>query len=349
MAFLNYFNAVQKLAVSKKRPVLLVLAAIAVIAVAIGLAARPEPDSPGTTIANETGTAEAVPIIDVVSAPSAFPFMERWAAQYNDQGAGSINVGYMDGLGGDLAIVGNATADGRTYIPVSPQAVAIVYNIPSFPDIPSGLKLNSTVLSSIFGGNASKWSDASIRELNPDLNLPDEGIVVVHDIGNGSSLALIEKYLGSEVSWSNSSIAVPGPAELASMVRKTPYSVGYVDFSYAVQTKMTFAAIANSSGTGVVPSLDSIGTAVEEGMQVQNATGSPPFINASRLGNGSYPLVGLYYAAMADSADNATVDFVKWLVDGSGGQATLAEVQYPPLYAGNEELAAYVNRSRLGG
>lgn len=313
---------------SKKRSALLALVAIVAIAIIVGLAARPRPDNPETTIANETDIAEALPVIDVVSVPSAFPFMERWVAQYNDQGAASVDVNYGKGVGSELAIVGNATANGKTYVPVSPQAVAIVYNIPSFPDVPTGLRLNSTVLSSILNGTIARWSDASIRELNPDLNLPNEEIIAVHEIENTSSLALLEGYLGSNISWANSSESVPGPAELASMVRKTPYSIGYVDFSYATQTKMTFAAVENLGGMYVVPSTDSIDSSVKQGMQ--NATDFP-IINSSRFGNSSYPLVGLYYAALPDNTDNATMDFVAWLINESGGQRTLSEVQYPAI------------------
>jgi hypothetical protein len=37
------------------------------------------------------------------------------------------------------------------------------------------------------------------------------------------------------------------------------------------------------------------------------------------------------------------LDFLKWIVTESGGQQTLLEVQYPPIYSGNEQLAAYAN------
>lgn len=333
--------------VGKTKAVLFGLAVVGVAVIAIALAAVQQPND-GAIIANETQTADASIVIDMVSTTSAFPFVERWVAQYNDHAADTVDVSYEDEIegleGSDLAIVGNITSKDGIYIPVSPQAVAIVYNIPSFPDIPSGMKLNATVLSAILNGNISRWNNASISGLNPDLNLPDESIIVVHESDNSSSLALLEGHLGSKISWSNNSITVSGPAELASMVRKTPYSIGYVDYSYAIQTKMTFAAVANSDEY-VVPSTESISEAIETG--VQNATASPPFVNASRLGNGSYPLVGLYYAALADNAENATTNFVSWLVDESGGQQTLAEVQYPSIYD-NKDLAAYVaNKTRF--
>jgi phosphate transport system substrate-binding protein len=317
--------------------------------------------------------------IDIVSATSAFPFVQRWVAQYENQQlatSGNVNVDYLTDReiivaeGGsdrsDLAIVGVPDENNNNilYVPVSAQAVAIVYNIPSFPDIPSGLRLNSTTLFLILNGSITRWDDAAIKNSNPSLNLPDERIVVVHsgDDNNSSStssLVLLNQYLGLQsLSWpKNDSIAASGPAELAEMVRKIPYSVGYVDFSYAVQTRMTYAAIGDANGDYIVPSTQSIGRAVDVALQFHNSSTDrsssqqqqpPPTINASRLVNGSYPIVGFYYAGLLTNDDKegrddvATLDFVKWIISEGGGQQTLLEVQYPPIYPGNnKQLATY--------
>jgi phosphate transport system substrate-binding protein len=321
--------------------------------------------------------------IDIVSTTSAFPFVQRWSAQYENQqpaSSDSVNVDYLadseiiaaeEGSGrSDLAIVGVPNENNNTlYVPVSAQAVAIVYNIPSFPDIASGLRLNSTILSLLLNGSITQWDDEAIKDLNPKLNLPDERIVVVHssddddntNSSSSSSLMLLNQFLGhTSLSWpKNDSLAASGPAELAEMVRKIPYSLGYVDFSYAVQTRMTYAAIGNADGDYVVPSMQSIGRAVDVGLQFHNYSidrsssqqQRPPTINSSRIVADSYPIVGLYYASLlANDDDNeqegrrrivAMLDFVKWIISESGGQQALLEVQYPPIYPGNEQLAAY--------
>jgi phosphate transport system substrate-binding protein len=325
--------------------------------------------------------------IDIVSTTSAFPFVQRWSAQYENQqpaSSDSVNVDYLadseiivaeEGSGrSDLAIVGVPNEKNNTlYVPVSAQAVAIVYNIPSFPDIPSGLRLNSTILSLILNGSITQWDDEAIKDLNPNLNLPDERIVVVHssddnntNSSSSSSLMLLNQFLGQpSLNWpKNDSLAASGPAELAEMVRKIPYSLGYVDFSYAVQTRMTYAAIGDADGDYIVPSMQSIGRAVDVGLQFHNYSidrsssqqqQQPPTINSSRIGSDSYPIVGLYYASLLanddDNDDNeeeeegrrivAMLDFVKWIISESGGQQALLEVQYPPIYPDNEELATY--------
>jgi phosphate transport system substrate-binding protein len=335
-------------------------------------------------MSNKTGLTTIMPTtIDIVSTPSAFPFVQRWIAQYENQQAGSlvdVNVNYLadgeiavaedDRNGSDLAIVGIPNENRNAlHVPVSTQAVAIVYNIPSFPDIPSGLRLNSSILFRILNGSITQWDDAALKELNPSLNLPDERIVVVHtgdddSINDSNSRILLNRYLGLEsLSWpKNDSIIASGPADLAESVRKTPYSIGYVDFSYAVQTRMTYAAIADPDGDYVVPSMQSIGRAIDVALQFNNSNTdptstqqqlppSPPTINASRIVSDAYPIVGLYYVSLFVNDDDkeeseririaAMLDFVKWTVTESEGQQTLLEVQYPPLYSGNEQLAVY--------
>jgi ABC-type phosphate transport system substrate-binding protein len=336
--------------------VAVVIVAIAAIGTAVVLL-QPRPGVPldeggGTIIANGTEPA-AEEIVSVASARSAFPFVQRWVSQYNNEEntAGSIEIGYYlddPDVPSDLTIVGDIrhAANGSRNIPVSAQAVAIVYNIPSLPDIPSGMKLNASLLSSILNGTVTQWDDPAIKDLNQDLNLPPERIIVVHENRNSTSLTLLERYLSTDIRWPKSSMSVLGPDELAATVRKTPYSIGYVDFSYATQTRMTFAAV-DAGGRYVLPSMTSIGQAVNDSMQVQNVSSSinqtaaltPPFINASLLGNSSYSITGLYYVSLPDNASNATLDFVSWMI--GRGQQTLSEVQYPPIYQDGEPLTTY--------
>jgi len=317
------------------------------------LQARPPEEEPpngdgGTTIVADGTQPE---IVNVVSARSAFPFVQRWAAQYNNEAStGRIEVGYYvdePRLTGDLIIVGKIQDSTESrYIPVSAQAVAIVYNVPSFPDIPSGLKLNATLLTQIFNGTVTRWDDPAIRNLNAGLNLPAERIVVVRESSNSSTFSLIENYLSGNITWRANSVRVLGPDELATTVRTTPYSIGYVDFSYAIQTRMTFAAMENSDGEFVLPSMDSIDQAVNSSLIVQNftETNNQPdviFANASMIGNGSYPITGLYYARLPSSASNATIDFIEWAINQGGGQQVLSEVQYPSIYERNKPLATH--------
>jgi ABC-type phosphate transport system substrate-binding protein len=123
---------------------------------------------------------------------------------------------------------------------------------------------------------------------------------------------------------------------------------------------MTYAAIGGADGDYIVPSTQSIGRAVDVALQFHNSSTDrssssqrqqqpPPTINASRLVNDSYPIVGFYYAGLLANDDKegrddvATLNFVEWIISEGGGQQTLIEVQYPPIYPGNnKQLATYI-------
>ncbi len=98
--------------------------------------------------------------------------------------------------------------------------------------------------------------------------------------------------------------------------------------------------------------MDSIGQALNSSIQVQNVTNinqtaalTPPFLNAGMLTNGSYPLTALYYASFpantSNETGNATLDFVRWVIDKDRGQQTLSEVKYPSIYQENGALTTY--------
>jgi phosphate transport system substrate-binding protein len=334
-------------------------------------------------------------VVNIASSPSAFPFVEKWIAQYNNEEHLAIaKVHYSDDLdeatgtptysnvsdflsshSADLAItenihfpISNFTNSTALYLPVSPQAIVIVYNVPAFPDIASGLKLDPLTLSSILSGNITSWSDEKIGALNPGMNLPSEGITIVHEAGTGTASDLLGRYLYSDtnytMNWPEGSIASESADDLATTVRQTPFSLGYVDFSYAVQTKMTYASLQNSDGEYVLPSLDSIDKGIQNGTVSANQSSSILFPERTigHSGNGSYPVVGFYYAVFDNeeqlvngSLNDTSVsdkqaalkaeamnDLVKWIVYGPG-QKQLNDLQYPSVYAHSEALKNYLN------
>lgn len=351
--------------------------------------------------------------LSALSSPSAVPFMEKWVVQYNsEKNLGSVNVNYSDRAddasipllypnltsflanhSADLAIAsrpvaekGNFTYAGSVFLPVSPQAVVVVYNIPALPDVPSGLRFDPDALYSVLSGNATYWDDPAIKSLNPGTNLPHQKIVVVHEGPAGSASDMLARYLASApsnnnngtIAWPKSSLVADSANSLSAMVRQTPYSIGYVDFAFATQTRMTYASLQNSDGQYLMPSADSIGAAVRNGTTVDpalvvnnnnNGTGPenpalaiPPTISVGQLGNGSYPVVGFYYAAFPERAvgnngtmmnetaladggskDAAVIDLMRWIA-GTEGQRVLQDMQYPSVYEQSKDLKAFADR-----
>jgi phosphate transport system substrate-binding protein len=359
------------------------------------------PFPPGGTTSGIGGggrPAQKIPV-SALSSPSALPFVEKWVAQYNsERNPVSVNVNYSDRAddasipllysnisafladrSADLVIAsrpiaakGNFTYAGSVFLPVSPQAVAVVYNIPSLPDVPSGLRLDPATLYAVLSGNATYWDDMKIKSLNPNMSLPHKQIVVVHEGPAGSASDMLGRYLASAsnhtLAWPESSLVADSANSLSAMVRQTPYSIGYVDFAFAAQTRMTYASLKNSGGQYLLPSADSIGAAVRNGTVVNpalvNGTGPgnpalaapPPTISVGKLGNGSYPVVGFYYAAFSDRATAhgmnetaqrgkhaAVIDLVRWMA-GREGQQVLKDMQYPSVYEHSKDLKAFADR-----
>lgn len=362
-----------------------IVAASVVVAAAIVLVAwlgshppsGSTPVGPGSNVSsgNQTGVTGGKPgaqrqQVDLLAPPSSFPFVEKWVAQYNNgDHPGTVRVDYTDevdflGSGiyanasdflsrhlADMVITGkparaagNFTYAGTTFLPVSPQAIAVVYNIPSFPDVPSGLKLDKATLYRILSGNITRWDDPAVKDLNPGVNLPGEAIAVVHEAPPKRATDLLAQYVNA-TQWPEKSSAAQSADSLSTLVRQMPYSVGYVEFTYAVQTKMTYAALENADGQYVEPSMESIGAAVRNGTAGLTAD-IPPAMSEAPLGNGSYPIVGLYYAAFDGEPENgAVIDFARW-ISGSEGQQVLNDMQYPSIYK-NGALGPYA--ARLAG
>jgi phosphate transport system substrate-binding protein len=229
----------------------------------------------------------------------------------------------------------------------------------------------------VLSGNATYWDDPGVKSLNPGTSLPHQKIVVVHEGPAGSASDMLEKYLSSvsngTIAWPKSSLVADSASSLSAMVRQTPYSIGYVEFAFAAQTRMTYASLQNSDGQYFMPSADSIGAAVRNGTTVDpalvNGTGpgnaplavTPPTVSVGQLGNGSYPVVGFYYAAFSERAiingvnetalagggggskDAAVIDLVRWIA-GSEGQQVLQDTQYPSVYEQSKDLEAFADR-----
>ena len=346
-------------------------------------------NSSGDNMTRIANMSETKPTINLISSSSALPFVQMWVSQYNlENNKGTVNVVYSNTVDGgsdkngnltqflssnsaDIAIIGNPSQSNSSgeslFLPVSPYAVAVVYNIPSFPDVPSGLKLDRDTLGAIMTGNVTYWDDHRIKSQNADANLPHQKIIVVHPSKPESSTSLLAQYLmpaTGKTNWSGSSQTAANPGAISALVQKTPFSIGFIDFAYAVQTKMTFGALETNGTKFVEPSIGSISNALRNGTVVGNISTSSSIANAtfdsnaiptiSPVGNESYPVTGLYFAAFSNNtanyADNQTAaavkDFARWMVSMEA-QKMLNDVQYPSVYS-SDVLSAYIREKAPG-
>lgn len=156
------------------------------------------------------------------------------------------------------------------HFPTAIGADVPTYNLPGF----SGeLNFTPEALSGIFLGKITKWNDPALQTANPGINLPDRGIVVVHrSDGSGTTYVWADYLAKVNAEWKSkvgvaTSVQWPigvggeGNAGVAKLVSQTPYSLGYVELTFAVQSHLPFGRVRNSAGSFIKASLDSVNAA----------------------------------------------------------------------------------------
>jgi len=148
------------------------------------------------------------------------------------------------------------------YFPVQVGPIAIAYNLSGI----TGLKLDATTLAKIFQGQIKTWNDPAITALNPGVSLPSSAITLAVRSDSSGTTANFSQYLvdaagsawtlgtGSTIKFPSTARAGNGGSGLAQIVKSTPGSIGYVDFSTATASGLSAASIKNSAGDYVAPS-----------------------------------------------------------------------------------------------
>ena len=225
------------------------------------------------------------------------------------------------------------------HIPTVLGSVVPAYNVPG---VTGEIKFTPQALAGIFLGKITSWNDPALTKDNASLNLPNQPIVVVHRSDGSGTTFIFTDYL-SKVSpeWRNSvgkgtSVKWPlglgnkGNEGVAGMIRQLPGSIGYVELIYAVQNKIPYGTVKNSSGSFVKASLEST-TAAAASVKTMPADFRVSITNAP--GKDSYPISSFTWLLIpTQSKDNKgkiLADFLNWMVDS--GQKMAAELTYAPL------------------
>jgi len=219
--------------------------------------------------------------IDISGAGATFPYpiYAKWADAYKKETGSGLNYQSIGSGGGIKQITAKTVTFGATDMPLKPEQLAkdglvqfptvIGGDIPvvNLQDIKSGdLKLDGPTLAKIFLGEIKAWNDPAIQKLNPSAKLPSQAIVVVHRSDGSGTTFIWTDYL-SKVSadWkskvgANTSVEWPvgigakGNEGVANNVANTKGSIGYVEYAYAKQNKMTTVNMVNKDGKSVAPS-----------------------------------------------------------------------------------------------
>ena len=155
------------------------------------------------------------------------------------------------------------------HIPTCLGAVVVTYNLPDKPK----LKFTPDVIADIFLGKITKWSDPRITAVNPEVKLPDMGIVVVHRSDGSGTTFIFSDYLNKvskewafkvgadkSLNWP-AGLGAKGNPGVAGLVNQTPGAIGYVELIYTIQNNMPAGLIKNKAGNFIEPSLQSVSVA----------------------------------------------------------------------------------------
>ena len=174
------------------------------------------------------------------------------------------NVVQFAGSDSPIPAAETANFKGKTvlYFPVVIGPITMSYNLSGV----SSLKLDGPVIADIFQGKITKWNDPAIKSLNSGVNLPSTPIVIARRSDSSGTTANFSQFLvesapnwklgsSSTISWPATSRGGNGNGGVAQIVKSTPGAIGYVDFSDAKASGLSYASVKNKDGNYIAPSL----------------------------------------------------------------------------------------------
>lgn len=305
--------------------------------------------------------AQKVVLINGAGATFPYPLYSKWFYEYAKIDK-TVNFNYQSiGSGGGIRQILAQTVDfGASdaflteeqlkqapakilHIPTTAGAVVLTYNIPELKG-KEPLRLTPEIISKIYLGKIKKWNDKLIQTENPNVTLPDKNIVVARrSDGSGTTFIFTDYLCEISAEWKNrvgkgTSVNWPvglggkGNEGVAGIVKNTPYSIGYVEISYAIQNNLDYAIVKNKDGYYVKPTIESITAAIEDKAKNMPDDYRVSIVNAG--GKNSYPISGftwiLVYQKQKDPVrGEKLVKFLKWAL--TDGQKYCAELHYAPL------------------
>lgn len=296
---------------------------------------------------------------DVTGAGASFPapLYSKWASDYNK--ATGVKINYQSvGSGAGIKQIEAKTVDfGASDMPLKdeelkakglvqfPTVIGGVVPVVNIKGINAGqLKLNGQVLGDIYLGKITKWDDAAIKALNPALALPSEAISPVRRADGSGTSFIFTNYLskvnaewkskvgeGTAVNWPVGA-GGKGNEGVAAFVSRLPNSIGYVEYAYVKQNKMTFAQMQNAAGAFVSPD-DVTFKAAAAGADWAKSFYQ---ILTNQAGKESWPLTGATFILMHKLQDKpaqaaSSLKFFQW--GYKNGDKTADDLDYSPMPA----------------
>src|SRR5262249_36023293 len=279
---------------------------------------------------------------DISGAGATFPYpvYAKWADAYKKETGVGLNYQSIGSGGGIKQIKAKTVTFGASDAPLPgkeldetglaqfPMVMGGIVPVVNLDGIkPGDLVLDGATIAKIYLGEIKKWDDPAIAKLNPGAKLPSTAIALVHR-SDGSGTTYNFTYYLSDVSpdWKSkvgTNTAVQWPAGIgakgnegvANNVGQTKGSIGYVEYAYAKQNKLTYTKMVNKAGRTVAPPAEAFqAAAANADWKSQPGYG---VILANQPGDASWPMTAatwiLVYKKPADAAATAeALKFFAW-------------------------------------
>ena len=297
---------------------------------------------------------------DISGAGATFPYpiYAKWADAYKAETGIGLNYQSIGSGGGIKQIEAKTVTFGASDAPLGAD-VLDKYGLAQWPMVmggivpvvnlegikPGELYIDGPTLADIFMGKITKWDDPALKKLNPNAKLPSSAIAVVHRSDGSGTTFNFTYYLAdvsadwkstrgvnTSVDWQGIGIGQKGNEGVAASVQQTKGSIGYVEYAYAMQTKMTYTGMVNKDGKQVEPTADAFAAAAANADW--NSKPGYGVILANQPGATSWPMTAatfiLMYKKPADDAASATaLKFFSWAY--AKGDDMAKELIYIPM------------------
>ena len=270
------------------------------------------------------------------------------AAKINYQSIGSgaglnqLKSGTIDFAGSDNPLTIERQKElAIKQFPMLTGGVVVIVNIPNVKN--KNLKLDRKTLSRIFLGEIKNWNDAEIAKLNPNLKLPNLPITVVHRSDSSGTTFIFTNYLskiskkwkenvgeGTSVKWPAGIGGQKNPG-VCNNVKKILGSIGYTEYTYALEARLACATLENAEGQFVEANLKTFSSAVE----AANWTEAKGFymVLTNQRGKNSYPIMGVTYILLPENCDtkkkSEMVKYFNWCFNS--GKINAEKLGYVPI------------------
>ena len=301
----------------------------------------------------------AVQAEDISGAGATFPYpvYAKWADAYKTLTGVGLNYQSIGSGGGIKQIKAKTVTFGASDAPLKedeltaaglvqfPMIIGGVVPVVNIKGVAAGqLTLDGATIAAIYLGEITSWSDPKIHKLNPKLNLPDVAIAPVYRADGSGTNFLFTDYLSKSlpefkekvgadksVQWPTG-IGAKGNEGVANVTTLTQGAIGYVEYAYAKQNKMSSVLLVNRDHKSVAPSAESFQAAAANADWAH----SPAYdvVLTDQPGAGSWPITGasfiLVYRQPSDpAAVLGALKFFAWAYKDGGKLA--AELDYVPV------------------